>query len=460
MQRPERTMNPSERRAVISLAAIFALRMLGLFMVLPVLAVFAREMPGSTPALAGLAMGIYGLTQALLQIPFGSLSDRFGRKHVITAGLVIFAAGSVVAALAETIYGVIAGRALQGAGAIAAAVLALTADLTREQQRTKAMAVIGMSIGASFLVALMVAPVLEGWIGVAGMFWLIAVLPLAMLPILWWVTPDPVRLRRDGEVAFSTALVGRILGDGQLLRLNAGIFSLHLSLTALFVALPLQLVDMAGITADRHWQIYVPVLVLSVAGMVPLLVVAHRRHRYRETMAAAIVLMIAAELLFPAAGGSLAGLVVGLWLFFVGFNALEAMLPSLVSRLSPAGSRGTTLGVYNTFEFAGIFVGGFAGGMAYGAFGPAGAYLLAALVLGAWLVAVIGAPPPRLLDSVTLLWRNGGATDADELLARLSQLPGVEDGTAVPAEGIVYLKVDPAAFDPSSTDDFPELARP
>src|SRR5690606_29583618 len=195
-------------------------------------------------------------------------------------------------------------------------------------------------------------------------------------------------------------------------RLNAGIFSLHLSLTALFVALPLQLVDMAGITADRHWQIYVPVLVLSVAGMVPLLVVAHRRHRYRETMAAAIVLMIAAELLFPAAGGSLAGLVVGLRLFFVGFNALEAMLPSLVSRLSPAGSRGTTLGVYNTFEFAGIFVGGFAGGMAYGAFGPAGAYLLAALVLVGLLVAVIGAPPPRLLDSFTLMCRNCRATAA------------------------------------------------
>ncbi|KAA3633107.1 MAG: MFS transporter [Proteobacteria bacterium] len=458
MSRSSNALNASERRAVVSLALIFALRMLGLFMILPVLSVFARDMPESTPALAGLAMGIYGLTQAILQIPFGYFSDRVGRKRVITIGLVIFMLGSIVAALADTIYGVIAGRALQGAGAIAAAVLALAADLTREQQRTKATATIGASIGVAFLAALMLAPVLEGWIGVAGIFWITAGLPALMLPVLWWWTPDPVRVRRDADVVFNRALFGRILRHPQLIRFDLGIFALHLSLTSFFVVVPLQLVDTAGLPSNAHWKIYVPVLVLSVVGMLPLLIHAHRKNRYRETMAIAIALMVLAELAFgtlPAGIWTIAG---GLWLYFVGFNALEAMLPSLISRVAPAGTKGTVLGVYNTFEFAGIFVGGLLGGWAYGAFGAAGAYLLTAVVLGAWLVLVLTAPNPKLLNSITLVWSSPAGSEADRLLARLTALPGVEDGTAVVAEGLVYLKVDPGSFDPASVDRFENLS--
>lgn len=460
MPRPDTALNASERRAVACLASIFALRMLGLFLILPVLSVFVRELPDATPALAGLALGIYGLTQGLLQIPFGYLSDRFGRKRIITVGLVIFALGSVVAAMSTTIGGVIAGRALQGAGAIAAAVLALTADLTREQQRTKAMAMIGGSIGASFLLALMLAPLLVGMVGVSGIFWITAALPLAMLPILWWATPNPARHRR-GDVAFDVARIRRILLDPQLWRLDLGIFALHFALTALFVVVPLKLVDSIGLPGEAHWKIYVPVLVASVAGMLPILVAAHRGHRYRGMLMLAIAVMVLAEVVFAWLPASLSGIVIALWLFFVGFNALEAMLPSLVSRLSPAGAKGTVLGVYNSFEFAGIFAGGLVGGLVYGAFGVGGAALVSALVLVAWLALVATAPNFRLLDSVTYAWPGaGGKDEADALLAALTDVPGVEDVTALPDEGMVYLKVDRAVFDPRSIDAFPALAQP
>lgn len=452
-------LNASERRAVISLALIFALRMLGLFLILPVLSVVAREMPEATPALAGLALGIYGLTQAMLQIPFGFYSDRIGRKRIITIGLFIFMLGSVVAATADSIYGIIVGRALQGAGAIAAAVMALAADLTREQQRTKATATIGASIGAAFMVALMLAPVLEGWIGISGIFWLTAGLPVLMMPVLWWWTPSPVHARRDAEVVFSSALFGRMLKHPQLIRFDIGIFALHFALTSFFVVVPLQLVDIAGFATSEHWKVYLPVFVLSLVGMLPILIYAHMRRQYREMMAVSIGLMIVAELVFGLVEGRRLTIVLALWLFFVGFNALEAMLPSLVSRVAPAGTKGTVLGVYNTFQFAGIFVGGLMGGWAYGALGAAGAYLITAIVLGAWLVLVLSAPSPRLLDSVTLTWNAGAADDTERLIERLTSLPGVEDGTAVPTEGLVYLKVDPGVFDPASVDGFPGLSR-
>jgi predicted MFS family arabinose efflux permease len=454
----QRSLNASERRAVVSLAAIFALRMLGLFLLLPVLAVFVRDMPGTTPALAGLALGVYGLSQALLQIPFGYLSDRIGRKKAISAGLLIFALGSVVAALADTIYGVIAGRALQGAGAIAAAVLALAADLTREEQRTKAMAGIGASIGMAFLLALMLAPPLQAWVGVDGIFWLTAALAVCVLPVLWWWTPNPVRGGRRGDVSFNLALFTRILRNAELLRLDIGIFTLHFALTALFVVVPLQLVDALGMPSAEHWRVYVPVLLASIAGMIPMLVLAHRRHLYRGMLAAAIGLIILAEAMFGFNRGSLAVLVIALWLFFVGFNALEAMLPSLISRLAPAGAKGTVLGVYNTFEFLGIFAGGLVGGWLYGAFGGGAVFGLAAAAMAVWLLLVLSSPPPRLLGSMTL--RVAGAPAdrlPDGLLERLDGLPGVEDSTFIAEERAVYLKIDPGVFDSGRLRTIPEL---
>ena len=268
-------MTADERRAAFWLAGVFSLRMLGLFMILPVFALYAERLRGNTPALAGLAIGIYGFSQALFQIPFGFLSDRYGRKRMIYLGLSIFAAGSVVAALADSIWGVILGRALQGGGAVSAAVMALAADLTREEHRIKVMAAIGITIGLSFAVSMIVGPVLNGWVGVPGIFWLTGLFALLGVAVVRFLVPDPLasRVHRDAEPVASQ--FGRVLFDGQLLRLNFGIFTLHLLLTATFVAVPLALRD-AGLPSDQHWEVYLPALVLSMAVMVPFVILAEK----------------------------------------------------------------------------------------------------------------------------------------------------------------------------------------
>ncbi len=385
-------MNVPEKKAVSALAAIVALRMFGLFMLLPVLAIHASLLPASTPLLIGLALGIYGLTQGLFQIPLGLASDRLGRKLVITAGLLVFAAGSVIAALADSIGGLIIGRAIQGAGAISAALLALTADLTRETQRTKAMAVIGVSIGGVFLLSLMLAPPLQSVIGVAGIFWLSAVLALAAIGMLWCMVPNPDVLapRRPTPL---TRHLGGVLADAQLMRLNFGVFSLHLLLTALFVTLPELLQANSGIALADHWQLYAPVLLLSVVGMAPLVLLGSRNHGVASAFNGAVgLLLLATTALAWAAGGGIGALLFALWLFFVAFNSLEAMLPSLVSRLAPASGKGAALGVYNSFQFLGMFVGGLAAGWLSGRFGADSVYWFCAAVAALWLVSSLTAP--------------------------------------------------------------------
>ncbi len=265
-------MLPTERRAALSLASIFALRMLGLFMIYPVFSVYAEHLRGVTPTTIGLALGAYGLTQALLQIPFGMLSDRVGRKPIIATGLLIFAIGSVVAALSGSIYGVILGRILQGGGAVGSTILAMTADLTREEHRTKAMALVGMTIGLSFAVALVLGPVLTTWIGVPGIFWLTSVLALGGIGVLYLSVPQPARQRLHRDTEAVPALFKRVLTDGQLLRLDFGIMALHGILTASFVALPLALRDAAGLDTQHQWYLYLPVLVVAVVAMVPFII--------------------------------------------------------------------------------------------------------------------------------------------------------------------------------------------
>lgn len=385
-------MNVPEKKAVSALAAIVALRMFGLFMLLPVLAIHASLLPASTPLLIGLALGIYGLTQGLFQIPLGLASDRLGRKRVITAGLLVFAAGSVIAALADSIGGLIIGRAIQGAGAISAALLALTADLTRETQRTKAMAVIGVSIGGVFLLSLMLAPPLQSVIGVAGIFWLSAVLALAAIGMLWWMVPNPDEIapRRPTPL---TRHLGGVLADAPLMRLNFGVFSLHLLLTALFVTLPELLQAKSGIALADHWRLYAPVLLLSVVGMIPLVLLASRNHGVAPAFNGAVaLLLLATTALAWAAGGGIGALLFALWLFFVAFNTLEAMLPSLVSRLAPASGKGAALGVYNSCQFLGMFVGGLAAGWISGRYGADGVYWLCAAVAALWLASSLTAP--------------------------------------------------------------------
>ena len=388
-------MNTDERRATAGLSVIFGLRMLGLFLILPVFALYGSDLDGATPALIGLAIGAYGLTQALLQIPFGMLSDRLGRRPVIVAGLLIFAFGSVVAAEADSVQVVIIGRALQGCGAIAAAVMALAADLTRDDQRTKAMAFIGISVGAAFLIALVAGPGIAAVAGLRGVFWATAGLAVVAVGLLYLVVPA------GGEVVFRPEVNARagglpvVLRHPDLLRLDLGILVLHLVLTASFVVLPVVLEAQLGIARERHWLVYVPVLLLSVAGMAVLIAIGERRRILHRLLAGVAGLVIIADLLLAGFSDRLAVMLFALWLFFVGFNTLEASLPSLLTRFAPEGMRGTALGVYSTAQFLGAFLGGTFGGLIYGGAGITGVFVFCAAAAGLWLIVAIGLRAPR-----------------------------------------------------------------
>lgn len=450
----QQSMNHQESRAAFSLAGIYALRMLGLFLILPVFALYAEHLEGVTPMLVGLAIGAYGLTQALLQIPFGMLSDRIGRKPVIIGGLLIFAIGSVVAAMADSIWGVILGRALQGSGAIAAAVMALAADLSREQHRTKVMAVIGMSIGAAFALALVLGPVLNGLIGVPGIFWLTALLALAGIGIVRFLVPTPEasQIHQDAEAV--PAQFGNVLSNINLLRLDLGIFVLHLIITSIFLAVPLVLRDMLGMESSNHWMIYLPVLLLSVVLMIPFIVVAERRNKMKPVFLGAVLALALAQLGLYLWHGGMVGLALSLLLFFTAFNLLEATLPSIVSKVAPAASKGTAMGVYSTSQFSGAFVGGVAGGWIHGQFGLSGVFLFGTVAALVWLATAFGMQRPANLTNHML---NVGSIDeaqAWELQAELAKITGVADAVVVAAEGVAHLKVDKSLVDFSLLDAF------
>jgi len=445
-------MTPSERRATSGLAAVYGVRMLGLFLILPVFALFAEDLPGSTPVLAGLAIGVYGLTQAILQIPFGLLSDRLGRKPVILAGLLLFAAGSVLAALGTDIWQVILGRALQGSGAVAAAVMALAADLTRESQRTKAMASIGMTIGGAFMLALIAGPSLNAWIGVPGIFWLTAGLALVAMALIVMVVPSPVRSRVHRDAEAVPALFRRVLSNGELLRLDLGIFTLHLLLTALFLAVPHALKD-AGLPLNEHSWLYLVVMALSIATMVPFIILAERRGRMKPVFLGAVAGLIAAQLTMYLLVGSFWGLAIGLWLFFSAFNLLEASLPSLVSKVAPVEAKGTAMGVYSTSQFSGAFVGGVLGGWAHEVFGVSGVFLVCSVATLAWLLAAAGMRRPGQYSSQLLKLGELNQQHAQALAARLHAVPGVVEAVVVADEGVAYLKVDKQLLDQAALDE-------
>ncbi len=385
-------MTGSERRAALSLAGIFSLRMLGLFMIYPVFALWARRLPDATAFSIGLALGVYGLTQALFQIPLGFLSDRLGRKRIIAAGLLLFALGSVVAALSHSIDGIILGRLLQGAGAVGSAILALAADLTREQQRTKAMAVIGMTIGASFSLALVAGPILNRWIGVPGIFWLTAVLALLGIGVLYGLVPQPLVSSVHAEAEPVPALFKRVLTDRELLRLDFGIFVQHTILTASFLSVPFVL-KQAGVALHDQWFVYLPVLVVSVICMLPLIILAERG-RMKPVFLASVATLGVSQLLLLLGHGRLPVVIVALLVFFTAFNLLEASLPSLISRVAPSEAKGTALGIYSSSQFFGIFVGGALGGWLQGVWGLTGVFGLCAALTGLWLLVAISMRPP------------------------------------------------------------------
>jgi MFS family permease len=374
-------MSREERRAGVALAAIFALRMLGLFLVLPVFAVFAATLPGGDdPTLVGVALGAFGATQALFQIPYGMASDRLGRKPVIVAGLLIFAAGSFLAAAAPDIHWVIAGRVIQGAGAISAAVTALAADLTREQHRTKVMAMIGSSIGLVFALSLVVAPLLYAAVGMGGIFILTGVLALAAILLLARAVPAAPALPALARPPFS-----RVLLDGQLARLNFGVLALHLMQTALWVLVPPALVA-AGLPLAEHWKVYLPAVLASFAVMVPAIILAERRGRVKPVFLAAIALLMLVETGLAVMAGGMYVIGVLLLLFFVGFNIMEALQPSLISRVAPPAAKGAAMGVYNTTQSIGVALGGVAGGWLFKHFGAVAVYGFCVALGSVWLV--------------------------------------------------------------------------
>lgn len=386
---PHDPMTSAERRAGMSLAAIFALRMLGLFLILPVFAVYAEGIPGGDDlTLVGLAIGAYGLTQACLQIAYGAASDRFGRKPVIVFGLLLFVVGSAVAALATDIHMIIAGRVLQGAGAISAAVTALAADLTRDQHRTKVMAMIGSSIGLVFALSMVAAPLLYAAIGMSGIFWLTAALACAAIAVVLWVVPaaPPVPRAKGGRFI-------DVLRDGQLMRLNFGVFALHLIQTTMWVMVPVGLVA-AGLPMPEHWKVYLPAVLLSFVVMVPAVIVAERRNLMKPVFNAAICLLALVQFGLWLFGDGLLPLALLLTLFFVSFNVLEATQPSWISRIAPAHSKGTALGVYNTLQSVGLFLGGLLGGWLGQRFGAGAVSLVCGALAFLWLLLASSMTPP------------------------------------------------------------------
>jgi MFS family permease len=385
--RPSSRMSAQEVRSSASLASIFALRMLGLFLILPVFAVHARSIPGGdNRALVGLALGIYGLTQGVLQIPLGAASDRWGRKPVIVLGLLLFAIGSFIGAFAHDIYWTILGRSIQGAGAISAAVTAFIADATREEHRTKAMAMVGGSIGLTFALSLVCAPPLYAAVGMEGLFGLTGFLALVAIGVVLWVVPSaPARIHHDDP-----APVASVVFHPQLLRLNFGIFALHAVQMAMFVVVPVLLVERAHLPLPHHWWVYLPVVLVSFALMMPPIISAERKSRMRLLFLGAVGLLFIVQLGLMIYAPSLWWIAGWLLLFFVGFNILEASLPSLVSRVAPSSSKGLALGIYNTTQSVGLFAGGALGGMVAARWGAQGVFACAMAIMAVWWVIALG----------------------------------------------------------------------
>jgi MFS family permease len=434
-------MTPQELRASFGLAGIFGLRMLGMFIILPVFALYAAKLPGgSSHTMVGIALGAYGLTQACLQVPFGWLSDRWGRKRTIYLGLLIFALGSFVAALAHDVHMVILGRTIQGAGAISAAVIALAADLTRDEQRTKAMAIIGMTIGGTFALSMAAGPVLDRIIGVPGIFALTGFLALAALLVVRVVVPEPAV--QNGPI--QQASLQSVLRDTQLLRLNFGIFALHGILMALFVVVPFAL--QAHLPAGSHWQVYLPVMLGSIVLMLPAMLFAQRRGQQKPVFVGAVIVLIGALVLLMFSDKGLPALVAGLVFFFTAFNLLEATLPSMVSKLAPTGAKGTAIGIYSSVQFIGTFIGAASGGWLSQHYGTPAVFGFSGALAVLWLLLAFGMRLPRSLETRRFQLPRADARTVSGLVLGLSGLPGVRE-VNLSGEGVAYLKVDSNGFD-------------
>lgn len=447
-------MFPHEWRASTTLSGVYALRMLGMFLVLPVLAMYAASLPGAedNKTLVGLAMGIYGLTQALLQLPLGIASDKFGRKKTIYAGLVVFAAGSFLAAAADTLPLLVAARAIQGAGAVSAAVTALLADLTRDGVRTRAMAMIGLSIGLTFSVSLVVAPMIADVVGVRGLFLLTGILTVASIGVVAFMTPDPEFSKLHEDTQAQPARIGEVLKNRQLLNLDFGIFALHAAQMALFTALPFAMTQL-GLEKIQHWKVYLPSTVAGLVVMVPLIIIGETRNRLKQVFILGIVCIAAAQIGLLSGMHSIWLITVYLIVYFIGFNVLEASLPSMVSKIAPSDLKGTAMGVYNTMQSVGLFAGGTAGGLLFQKYGFVGVFAFCSTLMLLWLVLAVLSPAPKPVKNLSYPVGSVWQGNQEGLYRALSELEGVEDISFSFDRQTVYIKVLQKGFDQAAAED-------
>lgn len=438
-------MTAAEWRASASMAGVYALRMLGMFLVLPVLALHAHAM-SQDMHMVGLTMAMYGLTQAILQLPLGMLSDKWGRKKVIYLGMGVFALGSFMAAFATSVEVLIVARAIQGAGAVSAAVTALLADLTRDEVRTRAMSLIGLSIGLTFAVSLVLSPILTRFIGVNGLFFLMGLLSLGSLALVRWLTPTPEQTRFHEDAQMQSARLFEVWKNSSLLRLNYGIFALQAGLMAIFTTLPFALYEL-GWQKLEHWKVYLPAVVLGLVLMVPAIIVGETRNRLKPVFVLGIALVLLAQAALMLSIHSVLAISVCLMVYFVGFNILEASLPSMVSKIAPSDLKGTAMGVYNTMQSLGVFAGGIIGGKMYALGGFYGVFGFCCLIVLIWLVLAINSPAPRPVKNIMFSVPEDYRARLNELSGSLKSVSGVET-VSFSADGqTVFIKALQQGFD-------------